>query len=202
MQSNKCPSNVEKLREIYKPENIEVLLVGESPPKNRQRFFYCSNGSQLGYATREAFEEALQIMFEDFEDFLKSFRSRGFYLEDLFHIRGKKVYEASLDELREAVRELANRISLYRPRLVIAVLCRICECVKRAVIEAEINVPIICVPFPNPGGNHQRYIKGLVETLQLLSSGTPLGDKNYCSNKSTSKHRRPCLKILRELYHS
>jgi len=60
MQNNKCPENVEELREMYKPKKIEVLFVGESPSKDRQRFFYCDNSSQLGYATIEAFKEAFQ----------------------------------------------------------------------------------------------------------------------------------------------
>jgi len=199
MYSVECPENVEQLRESYKPERIEVLFVGESPPGNGQDFFYCRNGSRLGYATMEAFEEALQTKFEGYEDFLRFFRSRGFYLEDLFHERSRKTYEASVDELRRVVRELADRISLYRPRLVIAVLCRICECVKSAVIEAGVYVPAVCLPFPI-GGNHQRYVKGLTETLQQLLRGGPLEDRNYCSDKPTSKKRRYCLKILREIY--
>jgi len=31
----------------------------------------------------KAFEEALQTRFEGYEDFLRLFKSRGFYLEDL-----------------------------------------------------------------------------------------------------------------------
>jgi len=199
MYSGECPEDVKQLREPYKPEKIGVLLIGESPPKNRREFFYCSSGSRLGYATRRAFEEALQIMFESYEDFLKFLKSNGFYLEDLFHERGKNVYKISLDELRTAIEELANRISLYKPRLVIAVLCRICECVKRAVIETGINVPVVCLPFPI-GKNYRRYIKGLAEALQQLLSGKPLEDRNYCSDRPISKKRRLCLRILKELY--
>jgi len=78
---------------------------------------------------------------------------------------------------------------LYRLRLVIAVLCRICECVKSAVIKAEINVLVVCPPFPNPKGtdNYRRYVEGFVETLQLLMRGALLEDMNYCSNKTASK---------------
>jgi len=199
MYSTECPENVEPLRESYKPERVEVLLVGESPPGIEQGFFYCRNGSRLGCATREAFEEALQIKFDGYEDFLKFFRSRGFYLEDLFHERDRKTFEVSIDELRKAVRDLADRISLYRPRLVIAVLCKICECVKRAAIEAGVDVPVVCLPFPI-GGNYPSYVKGLAETLQQLLRGGPLEDRNYCSDRATSKKRRHCLKLLREIH--
>jgi len=111
----------------------------------------------------------------------------------------KRLSGVTEDELRKVVRDLAERISLYRPRLVIAVLCRICECVKRSVIEAGVYVPVVCLPFPI-GGNHQRYVEGLAETLQQLLRGGPLEDRNYCSDKPTSKKRRHCLKLLREIH--
>jgi len=169
MHSVECPENVEQLRESYKPEKIEVLLVGESPPKNRRKFFYCRKGSQLGCATKRAFEEALQIKFEGYEDFLKFFKSRGFYLEDLFHERGKNVCEASLDELQKALEELTRFIASHEPRLVVAVLHRICGCVKKAVIDAGLSIPVVCLPFPRRRSkNYRKYVDGLARIIRSL----------------------------------
>jgi len=182
MQSTKCPDNVEGLREMYKPEKIEVLLVGESPPKNREMFFYCSNGSLLGDATKRAFERILGVKLK-YEDFLDFFKSKNFYLEDLFHVRGKKVCEASLDEIQKALEGLKQFIALHRPRLVIAVLCRICGCVKKAVADAKLDIPVICLPFPRKSSkNYQRYVKSLAKILQSLSSGSPIKIHVCCSD--------------------
>jgi len=175
MQSNKCPDNVEELREMYRPEKIEVLLVGESPPGDRWKFFYCDNGSRLGYATMEAFEKAFQRKFESYKEFLDFFKSKNFYLEDLFHVRGKKVCEASLDEVQKALEGLTQFIALHRPRLVIAVLCRICGCVKKAAADAKLDISVICLPFPRKSSkNYQRYVKSLAKILQSLLSDSPI----------------------------
>jgi len=69
-------SDLEELRNKYRPEKIEVLLVGESLPKNN--FFYSDNGSRLGKATKKAFENAFQRSFKDYREFLEFFREKRF----------------------------------------------------------------------------------------------------------------------------
>jgi len=169
---------VEELRELFRPSRVVVLLVGESPPAGGS-FFYSPGGSRLGWATMEAFEEAFEVRFSSYSCFLEFFRSRGFYLVDLLDERGRRVDEASEGELAAAVRRLAGLVGELRPRLVVAVLCRVCGCVEEAVRLAGSGVPVVCLPFP--ARSRSRYVSGLAEVLRALEGGSPVAGRSFCS---------------------
>jgi len=151
---------LENLRKKYKPEEIRILFVGESPPKGA--FFYDeAKGSNLGRATKEAFEKAFQMGFESYQEFLEFFKSQGCYLVDLFQERGKKIVCATEEEKREAEKKLKKFIAKHKPKIVVAVLKRIHRNVEKAVKDGEVR------PLPFPLGMHKdKYIKGLIKILK------------------------------------
>ena len=72
-------SGRERLRKRYRPERVQILFVGESPPASG-RFFYQAD-SGLYRAVKETFLTAIAPLAKN--DFLDSFRSLGCYLVDL-----------------------------------------------------------------------------------------------------------------------
>ena len=68
----------EELRHSYKPDQIQVLFVGESPPAGAT-FFYAGN-SNLARYTQDAFAEVFGMTFDSAESFLDYFRCAGCYL--------------------------------------------------------------------------------------------------------------------------
>src|SRR4051812_20336030 len=72
-----APSAAERTRRKYKPDDIRVLFIGESPPAGGE-FFYLAN-SALYYATRQAFETAIPALRKR-EDFVRAFCALGCYL--------------------------------------------------------------------------------------------------------------------------
>jgi len=157
-----------KKREEYKPEEIRILFVGESPPKGA--FFYDeAKGSNLGRATKEAFEKAFQMGFESYQEFLEFFKSQGCYLVDLFQERGKKIMCATKEEKEEAEEQLKKFIAKHRPEIVVVVLKRICKHVEKAVKEAGVAVREVDLPFPFMH-NKKNYIKGLIEILKATTT--------------------------------
>jgi len=171
---------VEALRERYRPSRVVVLIVGESPPAGGG-FFYAPGGSLLGRATREAFEEAFGVRFGSYSEFLGFFRSRGFFLVDLLDGRGRRVGEAPEGELAAAVQRLAGLVVELRPRLVVAVLCRVCGLVEEAVRIAGLGVPVVCLPFPK--WSKGRYVRGLAEVLRALEEGSTPAGGGFCSGR-------------------
>jgi len=182
--------DLEDLRDMYRPEKIKVLLVGESLPK--RNFFYCDRGSLLGKATMKAFEKAFQKEFKNYREFLEFFKKHGFFLEDLFHEMNKKIDEVTPAELKQATEKLASFIDTYKPKLVIATLCRICGCVKEATLIAKTDAVVICLPFPR-GFNYRKYISKLAEALQALSKQTFTKLETCCSIQPKSRPREYCL---------
>ena len=68
---------VEAIRKRFFPERITNLFVGECAP-HRGDFFYCGDSAMLTHMKR-----AVELAFGKSDDFLKSFRACGWYLDDL-----------------------------------------------------------------------------------------------------------------------
>jgi len=161
--------DLESKRESYKPERIEVLFVGESPPQ--KGFFYSPEGSLLGEATKGAFEDAFQKAFKTYEEFLEFFKSQGCYLVDLLPGRGRNI-ELVRDEEREAAKsKLGELIAQHKPRMVVAVLRRICRHVRRAVEESGVKAEVRCLPFPRRfRGRYRRELAEIMASLKDRAS--------------------------------
>jgi hypothetical protein len=130
------PSAAERTRRRYRPTDIRVLFVGESPPA-RGTFFYCAN-SNLYNATREALEAAIPALREE-PDFLDAFERLGCYLEDL---RDQPVNHLDMRDPKRlqartaGVTPLARRMKHWSPQVVVVVMKAIASDVSKALVAS------------------------------------------------------------------
>jgi hypothetical protein len=154
----------ERLRQTFRPRNVRILFVGESPPASG-RFFYRAD-SGLYRAIREAFLKSFPNLRQ--ADFLKSFRNLGCYLLDLCarpvdhlppNVR-RKLCRANEPRLAKSIRSL-------RPEIIIVVIRSIARNVQRS--EREANWPGRHVELPYPGRwirHRTAFIRQLVPILR------------------------------------
>lgn len=151
----------ESLRLRYRPRDIRVLFVGESPPSNGT-FFYAEDSNLWRY-TREAFARIYGDRARN--GFCSFFCSFGCYLEDLCH--------EPVNQLRDGVRRrrceagvmrLASGIKRASPLAVIGVKSSISPQVIAAVHLSELpEVKTFSLPFPGCG--HQNEYVGLLAEI-------------------------------------
>lgn len=154
----------EALRERYRPNRIDILLVGESRPTGGT-FFYQTE-SKLYYATHEAFQIALGPMpaGDGFLDFL---RDRGVWLYDLAdapvdRMRGRPRRAA----VQARVSELVDLLRESRPRLVIAIKKDLAPTVRQALRDADLDDDRLRVlPFPLYQWRAE-YVRGLAALVR------------------------------------
>ena len=109
---DKYRGNAEKIRKVFRPEKVKVLLVGESPPPEEWKFFYNCN-SDLYDATKEVFRRVLGRSDEEFDndEFLTFFESKGFYLVDLFQRKDIwKKKNGNFEKVKPSERLIKRRI--------------------------------------------------------------------------------------------
>src|SRR5208283_5674029 len=115
--------DLEEIRDIYRPDKIKILFVGESPPASG-KFFY--KGGAMTAFTLHAFVRAYDCSFPNQKEFLAAFKSFGCFLDDLSHspvncLKGK----AREQVLQDNIDLLADRIRKAEPEVVIAVFRKI-----------------------------------------------------------------------------
>ena len=158
-------SNLENLRQSYRPIEIILLLVGESPPPHKG-FFYDATALEgpLSRNTRTSFEDFFGTLYSNRHDFLAHFKTRGCYLVDLFKERGKTVFKATKREKETAVIDLSIFVQEAKPRIVLSVLKRTSKLVEEAVKKAQLVVRYKVLPYPTR--NYvTKYRSGLKEAL-------------------------------------
>lgn len=154
----------EALRERYRPERIDILLVGESRPAGGT-FFYLAN-SNLYYATHEAFQLALGPMPAG-DGFLDILRERGVWVYDLAdapvdRMRGRPRRAA----VQARVADLVDLLRESRPRLVVAIKKDLASTVRQALQDADINGDRLRVlPFPLYQWRGD-YVRGLAAVVK------------------------------------
>lgn len=159
----------ERARERYRPDDVRVLLIGESRPAGGT-FFYFGN-SLLFEATREAFFRAIARGEKD--DFLDAFRKAGCFLEDLCREPVNRMGESDRDAARtRSEPDLARRLEGLEPDLVIIVMKAIVGYVERALEEAGLrHVQTYTVPFPRRQWRN-RYVDELAGYLADWHAGS------------------------------
>lgn len=163
-------SETEELRHQFLPEQINVLLVGESPPAGGT-FFYRAD-SLLYEATKEAFQASMPDLLRG-GGFLDRFRALGCYLDDLClvpvnHLKlDKPLAKAKRLRLRHDGEEaLAERLRSHPPRTIIVAMIGIAENVARAAELAGVpDVPRSVLPFPGRKAHRERYVDELADLL-------------------------------------
>ena len=154
----------EELRQRYRPEDIDVLLVGESRPAGGT-FFYLAN-SNLYYATHEAFQLALGPM-PAADGFLDLLRERRVWLYDLSdtpvdRMRGRPRRAA----VQARVSELVDLLRVDRPRLVVAIKKDLEATVRQALQDADLGADRFRVlPFPLYQWR-SAYVQGLADLIR------------------------------------
>ena len=162
----------ERLRKRYRPDRVEFLFVGESPPASG-RFFYQAD-SGLYRAVRETFLRAFPRL--EKTDFLDSFRSLGCYLVDLC---GEPVDEMDPQRRRFACQvgeiRLTRTIRALRPRVIVTVVCSIRENVLRAEKQTGWSGQHVDLPYPGRWYRHRvKFRKLLVPLLRQYLGGAPI----------------------------
>ncbi len=150
------------MRARFRPAQISVLFVGESAPAGGT-FFY--DGKSEMY---RLFREVLSPKLGSPPDFLSAFVERGYFLDDLVL---KPVNWLTATERRNLHREniplLAERLQVYRPRVIVSVLKAIRHAVEEARGAAGLDVPHHTVSFPGMGrqAKFRREMASLVDSL-------------------------------------
>jgi hypothetical protein len=153
----------EALREEYRPDRLDILLVGESRPAGGT-FFYLAN-SKLYYATHEAFQLALGPMPAG-DGFLAILRDRGVWLYDLAdtpvdRMRGRPRRAA----VQARVSELADLLRESRPRRVVVIKRDLAPTVRQALRDADLDADGLRVlPFPLYQWRAE-YVRGLAALI-------------------------------------
>jgi hypothetical protein len=159
--------SIETIRNSFRPKNIKILFVGESPPRSGG-FFY-GNPEDFSPMTKyyqKVFEKVFETTFSTPKDFLDFFKLKGCYLDDICH---EPVDDLPPRERRLAVingvDKLAERIRDYKPEHAVAILIGIHGYVEQAVKTANLQINIQAVPFAGMG--HQtRFENELTRILK------------------------------------
>jgi hypothetical protein len=167
MKAMTVPTPLEELRRRYKPDEMRVLFVGESPPASG-KFFY-KGDSNLARYTQEAFSRVYNTRFERSEDFLQTFRTLACYLDDLCLAPINRLPKAERRRQRaKSIDSLAARTRAASPQAIVVVMLGIRRHVEQAVEQADLHGVMMCsLPFPAQG-NQRRYVAQLADALRTL----------------------------------
>jgi hypothetical protein len=168
----------ELLREHYRPDRVEILFVGESPPASG-RFFYQAD-SGLYRAIRETFLQGFPFLRNT--EFLDSFCSLGCYLVDLC---GDPVDNMAHDGRKHACRRGETRLAQYirrlRPQTIVTVVRSIRTNVNRAQERAGWSGPHLELPYPGRWHRHRTKFRRLLVPF-LRQALAEVLQKNACMN--------------------
>jgi hypothetical protein len=154
--------DTEFIRQSYRPTDIRLLLVGESPPASK-KFFYVK--SAMTKHTAQAFEKAHGARFRDDEEFLHYFKICGCYLDDLCHDPVDDLPKAQREKrLKASVDGLAQRIREMNPSVLAVVLKKIERYVQQAVYMSGRQPKVFVLPFAG-NGHQSKYVDQLCEIL-------------------------------------
>ncbi len=164
-------SDADALRDRYRPDDVVVLLVGESAPAGGT-FFY-QGDSHLFRATRHAFERALGPMPEGI-GFLDHFKDLGFWLYDVApdpvnRSRGRP----RKDAVNSGIAALADLIRDLDPDHVVGIKTSLEGPIKAAATVAGFPAyRLLILPFPLYQWREE-YIEGLTRFLQGQAAAEP-----------------------------
>lgn len=153
-------SEQEKARLNFKPKNIRFLFIGESMPAGGT-FFYFENSNLYNY-TKEAF---LQNFDWPEKDFLKFFKSNGFYLDDLCQEPINHLTESEKKQARKAYEaSLSDRLKEYKPLVIMSTPKSIEKNVNSAINLSGLRIENYSLPFPAMSNQH-KYVEELSRLL-------------------------------------
>lgn len=157
----------QELRESYRPEKVEVLFVGESPPPSGTTFFYAGN-SRLFRHWKDAFGTVFETEWQSADQFLRWYRGEGCYLEDLLEWPVPPDRDQRRNLWPESVGHLAFRIEKFQPRAVVTVMKAIGPFVAQAISESCVSTHHRICGFPFPGRHFRQSEQEARDTLSEL----------------------------------
>ena len=156
---------LEEDRLRYKPPEVKILFVGESPP--RTSFFYHKN-SNLYYWIKEAFNKAYEWKLGEGERFLENFKKLGCFLTYLFKEPEKKIKDATRSELEEVTEELAREIEELNPKIIVVLVEDVEFYTRRALRKAGKETPIYLISPWGIGSTAEKFVRKLTELMRAL----------------------------------
>jgi Tetrapyrrole (Corrin/Porphyrin) Methylases len=154
--------DTEAIRQSFKPDNIRLLLIAESPPASG-KFFYLS--SAMTKFTSLAFEKAHGKTFNNDLDFLEYFKACGCYLDDLSHIPVNNLDRLKREkQLGDSVDALSERIREANPSVIVICLRKIEAFVREAINKSGCSPKVCTLPYPGHG-HQKKYIEGLAAII-------------------------------------
>jgi hypothetical protein len=156
----------ERLRRRYRPAQIRLLFIGESPPASG-RFFY-RRDSGLYRAIRDTFRMVDASITGD--TFLDMFQTSGCYLIDLCagpvdHLDASSRRAACL----VGEQELTRNIRRFKPTAIVTLVKSIRDNVRRAAAQSGWQGPILVLPYPGRWASHRKvFIERLAPQLEQL----------------------------------
>jgi hypothetical protein len=156
--------DTEDLRRSFRPEEIIILFVGESPPAG-ETFFYKADSQVFRYMFKAFLLGGLEI---GRDEFLTSFKSLGCYLDDLVL---KPINNTTSSERKRARKEgvvsLGARIRDLSPRHVVAIARSIRGEVNEAIARSGTRATFDCVTFPGTG-RQRKFLDDMAAVLPRL----------------------------------
>jgi hypothetical protein len=170
----------ERIRRRYRPDPVQILFIGESPPASG-RFFYKAD-SGLYRAIRRTFLNAFPNV--ENTDFLAAFCDLGCYLVDLCGTpvdrlpTKQRIQVCNKGEIR-----LARTIMHLRPKVIVTIVRSIAENVRRAKESAGWEGLYLELPYPGRWQSHR------IEFSKVL---TPLLRRELRARKVTRHSDTKC----------
>jgi len=154
---------VELLRKSYKPNNIKILIVGESAPAGGT-FFY--DRSNMTLYTKKAFENAFDKSFSNEKDFLDFFKKQSCYLDDICLVPIDNMEHKQREQmLKDSVFDFSERLKTYQPDIIVVALKKIVKYTKQAIELSQVKSQYYQIPFAG-NGHQNKYIFELEKILK------------------------------------
>ena len=164
----------EQLRLSYRPDTINVLFVGESPPPSGRIFFYVGNSILFDF-WKSVFTENFGKSWSSPESFLRWFQEQGCYLDDMLSNplpRNKSEREKVRKVLLpDSISPFARKLRNYKPRAVVVVIKSITPYVKQAIEKSELTIDvceIVGFPYKQNGKIRSQTIREAQHVLTKL----------------------------------
>lgn len=155
----------EEAADKYKPDPIRLLLIGEAPPEDIDRYFYfqdiTSQDALFRYVVRTVLETAPSRTEKTRQ--LQQLGDQGVFLIDL-----KREPKAPGENLKPYVADLVGRAQALSPRAIITIKANVCDLTQAPLRAAGLNVAEHRVPFPG-SGQQQLFLSAMRSALTSIN---------------------------------
>jgi hypothetical protein len=175
-------SDHEAVRARYRPDEVRLLFVGESPPASG-RFFYNRDSGLYG-AMLGAFQAVDHSISED--NFLDVFKRSGCYLTDACRQPVDRLDPvARRNACSAGEKTLASRIRRLQPGIIISLVRSIKRNVENAASAASFEGTLLNTPYPGRWIRHrEEFLKILTPELRRLLKPATVKGKSWLTTSA------------------